>query len=161
MGGRRHQLPAVTPIAALAQGIIGSAVVLAVHVLLINVLRPRILQKTHVHSLWILVMAVSLVVLLGWWGLVLAPPVAAASQAAFRSFRHTLSHDSEVPSGDLAGARARLRELCAQVSQSGRADDARIQTAIQRVDALLTQAEECAIRTDDPAGQRVTVAHRT
>lgn len=132
---------AVTPIAALAQGIIGSAVVLAVHVLLILVLRPRILQKIHVHSLWILVMAVSLVVLLGWWGLVLAPPVAAASQAAVRSFRHTLSHDSEAPSGDLARARARLCELCVQVSQSGRADDAPIQTAIQRVDALLTQTE--------------------
>ena len=132
---------AVTPIAALAQGIIGSVVVLAVHLLLIIVLRPRILQETHVHSLWILVMAVSLVVLLGWWGLVLAPPVAAASQAAFRSFRHTLSHDSEVPSGHLAGARVHLRELCVRVSQSGRADDARIQTAIQRVDALLTQAE--------------------
>lgn len=132
---------AVTPIAALAQGIIGSAVVLAVHVLLIVVLRPRILQKVHVHSLWILVMAVSLVVLLGWWGLVLAPPVAAASQAAVRSFRHTLSHESNAPSGDLAGARARLCELCVQVSQSGRADDAPIQTAIQRVDALLTQAE--------------------
>jgi hypothetical protein len=79
--------------------------------------------------------------LLGWWGLVLAPPVAAASQAAFRSLRHILSRDSEVPSGDLAAARARLRELCARVSQSGRADDAPIQTAIQRVDALLTQAE--------------------
>jgi predicted PurR-regulated permease PerM len=132
---------AVTPIAALAQGIIGSAVVLAVHVLLIIFVRPRILQKTNVHSLWILVMAVSLVVLLGWWGLVLAPPVAAASQAAFRSFRHTLCHGGEAPSGDLAGARARLRELCARVSQSGRADDATIQTAIQRVETLLTQAE--------------------
>ncbi len=139
----------LTPVAAIAQGIIGSGMVLVVHALLITFLRPRILQRTHVHSLWILVTAVSLIILLGWWGVLLAPPVAAAGEAAFRSFREALSHYREAPSGDLAAARARLHELCARMSQGSWAEDAPIQTAIQRVESLLTQAEPCATRTDD------------
>ncbi len=138
---------AVTPVAALAQGIIGSVLVLAVHAGLITFLRPRIFQEVNVHALWILVMAVSLVALLGWWGLLLAPPAAVASQAALRSFRHSLSHHREAPPGDLAGARARLRELCDEMNKSGRPADAPIQTAIQRVESLLTQAEQCAARS--------------
>ncbi|MDZ7618302.1 MAG: AI-2E family transporter [Patescibacteria group bacterium] len=138
----------LTPVAALAQGLIGSAVVLAVHAVLSTFVRPRILQRTHVHAMWIVVMAVSLVVLLGWWGLLLAPPVAVASQAAFRSFRHTLSHVDDALPGDLANARARFNKLCARVIESDWAENAPIKTAIQRVDTLLTEAEDLHASTD-------------
>lgn len=145
----------VTPLAAVARGIVGSLLVLVTYLGVKYVLGRRLVGRRRYSSLLILVVILALVQTIGAVGLLLGAPLAVALQIIARSSLWPPAWERTGPDRDARAMETRLAEARQALSEEEDGVPAELESLVDRLDRLLEESREVLggeSKGDGPAG---------